>query len=587
MDQCPQAFSEYPDEERISNFCCWCKELGVDMSRIQIKRTKDRGLGVFSMQDLGARDVVVSIPIHAVLTVAKAVRSDIGQAVLCSRTTQSARISTQALMYIVMIEGRAKLESKWHAWLNLIPQEYGDPLWWTPQERARLLAGTQLQHEVARHEAQLSEVYQSLFPALSEENPELFPAEQYTWDAFRWARSALASRCFEETALDTLIAGGHMTSEIANLIAKEKLGTQEESRLMHDCPAIVCPLLDMINHDPGATMHVGVVQCEDQTVCKVGLMITEPVVLAGAEVLGNYGNCRSNGQFLLGHGFCVHRNGSDTLPLRLGASPALSANPIRQHALRLSGLCIDEVHGISSEGTLPRRLIALLRVMLMATPVLKKLIHSAEADSEGHEAKAQETFLTALTKDRQPSLKDAKHELEVLGALRQHLLHKKRTIEDGMPTDRNDSHAECHALYYREGQLRAIAAGLRTVQDTEQLWQMKRLRAKRTSGSQGERHKESGNKESGQKQTDACETSEPQREQAQDAQCEACNVEAKEEAAEQNKVERLETGKDDTLNRQDAMSLHKPDGDQTDVNTSGRACAEGAQSVQKKARLQS
>ena len=111
----------------------------------------------------------MSIPMATLLTVANAAQSEIGQAVLNSATTRGHRVSAQALMYIVMLDAWHNPSSEWHTYVRLMPATHNDPLWWTEEERQELLQGTQLFHEAQRHMTQLREVYDSIFPELSQE----------------------------------------------------------------------------------------------------------------------------------------------------------------------------------------------------------------------------------------------------------------------------------------------------------------------------------------------------------------------------------------------------------------------------------
>ena len=230
----------------IEAFRTWCREQACDMSRVRVDRTSS-GLGLVAEQDIGAGEVGLSVPLEALLTVSAAAKTDIGQAALNSATTRQGRLSSQALMYLVMVDGWHDPASKWHSYLRLIPTRHHDPLWWTDQERQERLEGTQLFHEAHRHMSQLRDVYDSLFPALSQELPAFFPVERYTFQAFLWARSSLSSRCFSMQQLRSwLEPDGQEPRTPPNVDP----AAHEAERLADDCPAALCPLLDMTNHNP-------------------------------------------------------------------------------------------------------------------------------------------------------------------------------------------------------------------------------------------------------------------------------------------------------------------------------------------------
>lgn len=464
---CSQKGEDEALQGKIDRFCAWCRDIGIDLKKVRIVQTAECGLGVLAREAIGADEPALAIPWEAVLTVASVVRSPLGQAVLSSKAVEGGKVSAQALMYIAMIDGLARPESRWHAWLDLLPKEHADPLWWSAEERGRLLAGTQLLHDAARHEEQLREVYGGLFPALSQEQPSLFPSERFTFEAFRWARSSLSSRSFAEEGLEKLLAGG---SSEGVRPADSRLTEAERARIAQDCPAVVCPLLDFTNHDPGTRVRVGLLAAEGQRPPRLALAV-EGGVAAGAEVLNNYGNSRTNLQFLLGYGFCVAQNPADTVPLRLGASPALRASAVKQRALQRTGLKLEELHELSRREPLPPRLLALLRVMLVEEGSLAEMMRPAgkKAKKAAAAEAADAALLAALQQPLPPEAAEPQLELEVLDALLQQLLRKRQGIRGG-PAPAGASHAERHAAHYRQGQLEVLAVVIKALGSARQEW---------------------------------------------------------------------------------------------------------------------
>mmetsp|Transcript_79225 Transcript_79225/g.222269 ORF Transcript_79225/g.222269 Transcript_79225/m.222269 type:complete len:525 (-) Transcript_79225:114-1688(-) len=464
------------DAALLEKFSAWCVVQGIDLSGCRLERTPDRGLSVIATRAIHDGHAALAVPLAATLTVAAVARSAVGRATLGSSALGGERVSAQALMYIVMIDGRARPESLWHPWLALLPCAYSDPLWWTAEERRRLLEGTQLAHDAARHEAQLRDVYDGLFPALSRELPEVFPAERFTFEAFRWARSALASRSFSPAAL------GEPPPACA------RLSEQESSRLRNDCPAFQCPLLDFTNHDPGTVVSVGLKPLPAGTdgASERHLMLSvKGGVSAGSEILNNYGDCRSNFQLLLGYGFCVPGNAADAVPVRLGAPPNLPA--LRRGALRRAGLALDEGHALTRAEPLPPRMLAVLRVLLMTerslirvakssgVGPLKKAAAAAGSPEEGESADAAElqrraAFLASLSEPLEPSAAPAcEGELAVLGALRQQLLHKLEAVA-AVKLNANGGVNERNAAHYRQGQEGVLTAALTAAKNAEKDW---------------------------------------------------------------------------------------------------------------------
>lgn len=465
-------------QKKIEFFSSWCRGIGIDMARLRICSTVDRGLCVIATESIAANEIALCIPLDAVLTVAGVARSELGQQVLESKALGGNAVSAQALMYMAMIDGRARSESHWHPYLNLIPAEHSDPLWWSAAERERLLSGTQLLHDAARHEEQLREVYASLFPALSQELPSWFPAERYTFEAFRWARSSLSSRSFSDTVLENVLCDGSPAgAHDGTRAACTQLSPGEHARLVLDCPAILCPLLDLTNHDPGAAVRVGLIPRAQRT--HVGISV-QACVAAGCEVLNNYGNGHTNLQFLLGHGFCIPHNLEDTFPLRLGASRAVKGSAVKQRALQKCGVQLDELHQLSRQQPLPPRLLASLRILLLDDRSLarKMRIFDRKVLCFGTERRAfeqedsqvvKDSLLDILTQPLKPTASEPHCELDVLDTLYQQLSQKKQAI-DGKPVPAQAVIAERNAAHYRAGQLEVLTLALEAVDSAKQAW---------------------------------------------------------------------------------------------------------------------
>ena len=402
----------------------WYQRNGCILNKLEVAHTS-MGFGLHAIAALEPNEVAASIPVHLLLTVAASVRSGVGQLLLRSETAKKQRVSAQALMYVMMIHGWHDPSSQWHEYLRQIPSIHHDPLWWTAEDRERRLKGTQLLYEVQRHEMQLESVYNSLFPELSNERPKDFPSELYSFSAFRWARSSLASRCFLEKEL--------------TFLDPNSLSPSEREQLISDCPGILCPLLDTANHC--GTVELQLRRCELKTV-HLGVSQSSAVD-EGEEYFINYGNHRTNLQLLLGHGFCIAQNPKDTVPLKLGALPALDASKAKQDALRLASLKVDEVHDLSMTDLLPARLLALLRLVSMSEEVLK-----AWCEDET----LKEQLLKPVAVDLDPNA-----ELLVLQILLQELDRKIEALGE-RPAVSVAPDSDYYAALYRLGQLDILTA---------------------------------------------------------------------------------------------------------------------------------
>ncbi|CAE7662393.1 set10, partial [Symbiodinium pilosum] len=292
-------------------------------------------------------------------------------------------------------------------------------------------------------------VYNSIFPALSLKLPSAFPAERYTFRAFLWARSSLSSRCFSmqqlRAWLDASSGGGESLPNVDP-------APGDAERLADDCPAVLCPLLDMTNHDPETRVHVGLVHRGDAI--HLGISCATPVA-AGAEFFNNYGSSRTNLQLLLAHGFCVPNNKADTLPIKI-LSDDSKRPALQRQALELCGLQPGEVHELTASDLLPARMLALLRILCMSERGLQSYVP--------HGSSLFEKLKLPVPPDDEKETRDL--EMQVLCTVEGQLLSKQSRIR---PMNMSAaSGGERHAAVYRAGQLAIISEALAELEKRKQ-----------------------------------------------------------------------------------------------------------------------
>ncbi|EXJ63929.1 hypothetical protein A1O7_00264 [Cladophialophora yegresii CBS 114405] len=132
----------------------------------------------------------------------------------------------------------------------------------------------------------------------------------YTWPRFRWAAWNFGSRSFTSQVLDATLP-----ADLAQLKRTPKgYESYDLVKLFSDRFGVLLPLLDLLNHRPGA-------QVEWQARYNfVGLQILESYE-SGQELCNNYGP-RDNEGLLLAYGFTVQNNPFDHLVISIKAPPA-------------------------------------------------------------------------------------------------------------------------------------------------------------------------------------------------------------------------------------------------------------------------
>ena len=141
-----------------------------------------------------------------------------------------------------------------------------------------------------------------LFPMLSVRYPSVFPAEQFTWNMYAWAHSAVSSRLFPRE----LATPGF------------RLCTSDGGSLDTSSRGCMCPLLDMVNH--GFGHHLEFFHNAEAARLEVRAMAR---LERGDEVLFSYGD-HSNGRLYVTYGFCVPDNPFSVAPVDLGRACALA-----------------------------------------------------------------------------------------------------------------------------------------------------------------------------------------------------------------------------------------------------------------------
>ena len=286
-----------PEERRLLE---WCRLQGVVLDGVKLD-----GRRLVATRDLAVGHCAISVPKAAVLSTDQAMASDIGQRILAqpgllvvqdlerqrrlwlagARHLDLAQgaVTRRSVLYAFLIHLRGSGGS-WGAYADALPKSYGSPFTWATRE-----LGAELRDEVSKWREHLDGQYAALFPAMSVAEPELFPAEVFTREAWMWAHLSYETRCFPK--------GGAASG--SGLEADE------------DEDGVLVPLVDMLNHDHGR--------------CQMGWasganaaggawrMCVHVAVCRGDELLYSYG--RKPNAKLFWYGFAQFDNPSETVPL--------------------------------------------------------------------------------------------------------------------------------------------------------------------------------------------------------------------------------------------------------------------------------
>ena len=234
-----------PEERRLLE---WCRLQGVVLDGVKLD-----GRRLVATRDLAVGHCAISVPKAAVLSTDQAMASDIGQRILAhpgllvvqdlerqrrlwlagARHLDLAQgaVTRRSVLYAFLIHLRGSGGS-WGAYADALPKSYGSPFTWATRE-----LGAELRDEVSKWREHLDAQYAALFPAMSVAEPELFPAEVFTREAWMWAHLSYETRCFPKDCGEQA-AVGHGAG------GRDEVEDEDED-------GVLVPLVDMLNHDHG------------------------------------------------------------------------------------------------------------------------------------------------------------------------------------------------------------------------------------------------------------------------------------------------------------------------------------------------
>ncbi|KAM0756459.1 SET domain-containing protein [Meredithblackwellia eburnea MCA 4105] len=238
------------------------------------------------------------------------------------------------------------------------PADLTTPSYWTEDERL-LLQGTNLAPAVLERQKKWEMELEGVREWLRPEVGELI-----TWDAYLWASTMLSSRAFPSNLL-------HVDS----------------TSMVGDPTPVLLPGIDMLNH---SNEGVKVSWVSDVVKRTMAIVIDEDVP-ADYQVFNTYG-AKSNEELILGYGFHIPSNRSDTVFLKLSLPPPTPTPPttVRTTSTTISTILpkltpelTNVRHAVPRSGVLPEELVAQMRLFLATDEERGEIVRRAEEDGEG------------------------------------------------------------------------------------------------------------------------------------------------------------------------------------------------------------
>eukprot|EP00466_Bigelowiella_natans_P004193 jgi/Bigna1/129526/aug1.9_g4234 len=337
---------------RVSKMNEWLDHEGARRENIEIRVTKNMGLGLFATRNIKAGEEIAAIPTRAIITEERVLESKTGKAfsafIMASKALNSwgdrdramgcspVMTSSEARFFAFLACERGNPHSSWRPYIDLIPDTFEVPLWWNADER-RELHGTNLGNVVPIVERVLREVYvEGIFQRFYEKHGTEIGASDdvFSFENIRWAYCAYRSRAFPHVLLerrishdDNAVHGGSNDTEEGTQGSKSStISKKRQNKKRVGC---MLPFLDIGNHRYGQKITWQV----DGGFVK---FLAGDDIEAGHEIYNNYG-AKSNESLLMSYGFVVENNLQDEFKVKLGAGSDAIPTVQREHYLHGGG----------------------------------------------------------------------------------------------------------------------------------------------------------------------------------------------------------------------------------------------------------
>ncbi|PAV80049.1 hypothetical protein WR25_04884 [Diploscapter pachys] len=311
--------------ELLSAFIAWADQIGIQRNGVDVIESSDvGGYGLTANKSISKNTVVVSVPRHAMMSLDLAKKSSMMKKAF-EQDPIVQRMENVALALFLCCH-RLKSDSKWKAYINMLPRQFSSPLYFTDEDMLKLKPSPVFEEAmlfyrtVARQftvfflTVSRNEAFEKARKTSKNSNTEPpilyntpFTMSNFTFDLYRWAVCCVTTRI--------------------NMIPSETDKTKDgDVKLI---PALI-PVLDMANHE-------FVNEIIDEAVAFNTESDTAEIVAARGYESNKpvnifYGR-RSNAEHLLHNGFVPEgHNSADRYKLKIGL-PRTDKNFQQKHKM--------------------------------------------------------------------------------------------------------------------------------------------------------------------------------------------------------------------------------------------------------------
>ncbi|KAK6162441.1 hypothetical protein DH2020_002282 [Rehmannia glutinosa] len=182
------------DEAKLELFLQWLKVNGAELRGCKIKYcSSSKGFGIFSSNDV-PDGVLLVVPLDLAITPMRVLEDPlIGPE--CRSMFEEGEVDDRFLIMLFLTVERLRKNSSWKPYLDMLPTEFGNPLWFTDDELIEL-KGTTLHRATELQKKNLKSLFDERVKKLAEKllvldgNPE----NEVRFEDFLWANSVFWTR---------------------------------------------------------------------------------------------------------------------------------------------------------------------------------------------------------------------------------------------------------------------------------------------------------------------------------------------------------------------------------------------------------
>ncbi|KAL8500146.1 hypothetical protein ACS0TY_019947 [Phlomoides rotata] len=352
--------------KKLQLFLQWLQVNGAELRGCEIKYCNEsKGFGIYSSNDVPHDSgILLVVPLDLAITPMRVIEDPlIGPE--CRAMMEEGEVDDRFLMMLFLTVERLRRNSSWKPYLDMLPTEFGNPLWFTDADLVEL-KGTTLHRATEVQKKNLKTLFDEKVKKLVEKllvidgNPE----SEVRFEDFLWANSIFWTRALNIPLPRSYVflqteqggASSNASGASTNHASTEKLAKGENGKLLQINNSTsqvsvaestsqegetiwiegLVPGIDFCNHDlkAAATWEVDSTGSSTGVPFSMYLLSAGNILLEGEkEITISYGN-KGNEELLYLYGFVIKDNTDDYLMIHY-PTEAIQDMPFSEQKLQL------------------------------------------------------------------------------------------------------------------------------------------------------------------------------------------------------------------------------------------------------------